>query len=238
MINSKFVILSGNAEKKMISKTFVNTKKIPFRAIRYGIQNYKFKNISKLKQKINKKFNNILNKDYILFIGRIHPKKGCDILLSSLDKINVPNNYYFVFVGFSYDTKYEEKILLKIKSSKYSKKIITLPFQDRENKFAFIKYSKSTILPSNGENFGISVVESLMMGKIPILTDKVGVSKIIKKNNAGIICKNNSNSIASAIDNFFSLKKNIINNYEKNALKCFTNNFSMSTTINDLEKLL
>ena len=238
LINSKFVILSGNAEKKMISKTFVNTKKIPFREIRYGIQDYKFKNISKLKQKINKKFNNILNKDYILFIGRIHPKKGCDILLSSLDKINVPNNYYFVFVGFSYDTKYEEKILLKIKSSKYSKRIITLPFQDRENKFAFIKYSKSTILPSNGENFGISVVESLMMGKIPILTDKVGVSKIIKKNNAGIICKNNPNSIASAIDNFFSLKKNIINNYEKNALKCFTNNFSTSTTINDLEKLL
>ena len=77
-----------------------------------------------------------------------------------------------------------------------------------------------------------------MMGKIPILTDKVGVSKIIKKNNAGIICKNNSNSIASAIDNFFSLKKNIINNYEKNALKCFTNNFSMSATINDLEKIL
>lgn len=239
LINSRSVILSGKAESKMFKNTFVNTKDIQTKTINYGITKFSFFNLRKIKSKINNKYKNILNKKYILFIGRIHPKKGCDLMLEALEKIKIPNNYYIIIAGFLFDNnKYENEILNIIKKSKYSKKIICLPFLERTNKFAFIKFSECTILPSRGENFGITVVESLMMGKIPILTNKVGVFKTLEKSNSGIICKCNSTSISEALNYFFQISNTQKKKIEKNTINCFDKYFSTSRTINDLEKII
>jgi len=76
LLNSKSVILSGEAEQKMFKNTFVDTKNIPFKTINYGISKFNFFNLEKKLKKIKKKHKKILEKKYILFIGRIHPKKG------------------------------------------------------------------------------------------------------------------------------------------------------------------
>jgi len=239
LLNSKSVILSGEAEQKMFKNTFVDTKNIPFKTINYGISKFNFFNLEKKLKKIKKKHKKILEKKYILFIGRIHPKKGCDIFLKALEKTKVPNNYNIVIAGFLFNNNnFENQILNKIKKNKYSSKIFCLPFQDRINKFALIKFSECTILPSRGENFGISVVESLMMGRIPILTNKVGVYKKIKQSSAGIICKCNKNSISESLNYFFSISNKIKKKIEKNTKNCYSKNFSMDKTINDLEKLI
>ena len=239
LINSKFVILSGNTEKKMFNNTFVDTNNIPYKTINYGITNFKFVNLKKTKKRINKKYQNILDKKYLLFIGRIHPKKGCDVLIKSLDKLDLPDDYYIIFAGFlSNNNSYENYILNLIKKSRYANRILCLPFQDRDNKFALIKFSKCTVLPSRGENFGISVVETLMMSRVAILTDKVGIHQIVKKENSGIITKCNSYSLSKSLEFFFKMSYKNKVRLEKNAKNCYQTKFSINTTINDLEKII
>ena len=77
-----------------------------------------------------------------------------------------------------------------------------------------------------------------MMGRIPILTNKVGVYKKIKQSSAGIICKCNKNSISESLNYFFSISNKIKKKIEKNTKNCYSKNFSMDKTINDLEKLI
>ena len=44
------------------------------------------------------------------------------------------------------------------------------------------------VLPSMSENFGLAVVEALSYGVPVIISEEVGISKIIKESHAGIIC--------------------------------------------------
>ena len=58
------------------------------------------------------------------------------------------------------------------------------------------------LLSSHGENFGISLVESLSLSKPVITTNKVNISKRIMKYNAGIISKNNvASSFSKSLKN-------------------------------------
>ena len=72
--------------------------------------------------------------------------------------------------------------------------------KDKDLKIASFKFSQATILLSRGENFGVTVTESLSLGKIPLITNKVGISREIKKFNAGIICGDNISSISNMIE--------------------------------------
>ena len=147
-------------------------------------------------------------------------------------------NFKIVIAGFLDNSLYERKILNFIKKNNLHNDIWTLPFLDREEKFTLIKNSQCTILPSRGENFGITVVETLMMKKIPIITSKVGIYKIIKSFNAGLIFNPNINSLKKTLKIFFNLSSKKRKLIEENALNCYNNFFSSRTTIVKLEKII
>ena len=69
------------------------------------------------------------------------------------------------------------------------------------------KSFKSYVVTFHGENFGISLVEALSLKKPVITTDKVNISKVIKKFNAGLISKNNLNSFKLRLKKFKNYKQ-------------------------------
>ena len=97
-----------------------------------------------------------------------------------------------------------------------------------DEKWGAIKASKAMLLPSHGENFGISLVEALSLKKPVITTDKVNISKVIKKFNAGLISKNNLNSFKLRLKEFENYKQKTLSLISSNALKCFKKNFDLS----------
>ena len=97
-----------------------------------------------------------------------------------------------------------------------------------DEKWGAIKASKAMLLPSHGENFGISLVEALSLKKPVITTDKVNISKVIKKFNAGLISKNNLNSFKLKLKKFENYKQKTLSLISSNALNCFKKNFDLS----------
>ena len=94
------------------------------------------------------------------------------------------------------------------------------------------------ILASHGENFGISLVESLSLGKPVITTYKVNIARDILKYNAGLISKNTISNFSKILIKFDKLNKKELMKISNNALNCFKNNFDLSSTKNSLGKLL
>lgn len=233
--------MSGENEKLMLKNTFVNTTKINIINIGYAyyIQKIKFKKIN-YKKIFEKKFPNLKNKKFILFIGRIHHKKGCDILLEAIKKIKDLKGYKFLIAGFSENLSfYEKKIIQKISSHEILRNNITVSnFLTNHIKVASLKFSDATILPSRGENFGVSVSESISISKIPLITSKVGIFRHIKKYKAGLVCDPNKNSIYRMINNYINLNQKQKNLYKKNSLKCFNEVFNIKNKDNKLIKHL
>jgi len=229
LLKAKFVLLNSIKEKKQINNTFVKTNGIKFKLINYGIYP-KDINFKKSKLKFYSKFKFLENYKLIVYIGRIHPKKGLDILIDAFEKID--NKRYILLIAGDINNKYAKALIQKVKNKNNSKKIIFANFLKGEIKWGAISNAASTILPSHGENFGVSIAESLLAGTPVICSNKVGTSKQIKESNAGIIVKNNKLSLYKGIMKFINLSQKQKEKLSKNSITCFNKNFNIKINHN------
>jgi len=229
LLKAKFVLLNSIKEKKQINNTFVKTNGIKFKLINYGIYP-KDINFKKSKLKFYSKFKFLENYKLIVYIGRIHPKKGLDILIDAFEKID--NKRYILLIAGDINNKYAKALIQKVKNKNNSKKIIFANFLKGEIKWGAISNAASTILPSHGENFGVSIAESLLAGTPVICSNKVGTSKQIKESNAGIIVKNNKLSLYQGIKKFINLSQKQKEKLSKNSITCFNKNFNIKINHN------
>jgi glycosyltransferase involved in cell wall biosynthesis len=218
------VLVNSDEEINHLKKTFVDTDGIKIKKVNYGIIRPKL-NLSKLK--LLKKHPYLKEQKYILFIGRIDPKKGLDLLINAFSKIKIKKNYCLVLSGPIDNKKYKEKIDKLIQSNKLKNKIFFTGFVQGSDKWNLIKFSEFTILPSYGENFGVSVVESLSVGKPVIISNKVGISKIIKKFSCGLVHQLNVNSLKRSMESLLSISYEKKNKLSKRALICFDKNYNL-----------
>ena len=94
-------------------------------------------------------------------------------------------------------------------------------------KWGAILNSQAMLLSSHGENFGVSLVESLSMGRPVITTNKVNIHRNIENENAGLIAKNNINSFANEIQKFLLMNNKFKKKMRINSLRCFNKYFNL-----------
>jgi glycosyltransferase involved in cell wall biosynthesis len=110
----------------------------------------------------------------LLFLSRIHPKKGLELLLSALQSLDAPERgrLRLVIVGGG-DEKYvsELKALIERKQN-------CLPRVDwvgeiwDDRKWQYLQGADLLCLPSYSENFGLVVLEALQVGTRVLTTDQ------------------------------------------------------------------
>ncbi len=237
LLDSKSILVTSRGEELSLNKTFVNTDGINKKVVRYGIIKPKI-NKKKILIEFYKRFPKLKNKNFYLFLGRFHEKKGCDILIKSIKKIEKKFNDIILFIGPQTGSEYENK--LKRLSNKYNlnNKIIFSDMLLDENKWGAILASKAMVLSSHGENFGVSLVESMCLGKPVLTTNKVNIFKEILNDKAGYISNDNVNDFAKILKKFNELKDNELKTLSNNAIKCFAKNFDLSKNKNSLDYLI
>ena len=117
---SKSILLTSLGEKRTLKKTFVNTAGIKKKIVRYGIIKPKI-NKKKILKKFFTKFPMLKNKEFYLFLGRFHEKKGCEIIIESVKKIENNFKSIILFVGPMTKNIYEIKIMNLIMKENFPK---------------------------------------------------------------------------------------------------------------------
>ena len=226
LLKSKFVLSNSKKEFHQFKNTFVNTNGIKFKIVNYGLfpKSLDFK-INK--EKFLKKFPFVKNKETILYMNRIDPKKGCDLLIKSFAKIKNKRNYLLLIAGDT-NSKYGKEMIKLKNELKQENHIYFLNFLKDQIKWGAYEYSNFSILPSHGENFGVSIIESLYAKTPVICSNKVGISNYIKKYKAGMVIKNNEQSIISTLEKSFHLNEEKNKKLKENSFKCFNDNFNYS----------
>ncbi|MCD8387774.1 MAG: glycosyltransferase [Bacteroidales bacterium] len=127
------------------------------------------------------KINDIKKAKRIIFLSRIHKKKGVDILIKAWNEIEKSGEFKdwsLAIVGPANDYSQEMENLSK---GLGCKKISFPGRMDGVAKYKYLAESSIFILPTHSENFGIAVAEALACGTPAICTTGAPWSGLVEK---------------------------------------------------------
>jgi glycosyltransferase involved in cell wall biosynthesis len=111
----------------------------------------------------------------LLYLGRIHPKKGVDDLLKAFRRTRkeMPNVPDLVIAGPGLESKFG-KAMWKLAGNDpvYFPGMLEGPA-----KWGAFQGCEAFVLPSHQENFGIAVVEAMACKRAVLITNKVNIHR-------------------------------------------------------------
>ena len=137
----------------------------------------------------------------LLFMSRIDPKKGLDLLLPALETLQKEGlPFHFVLAGGNpQDPVYEKKIQEQITNSALNKITTIAGFVRGEMKLALLQDADIFVLPSYYENFGIAVAEAMATRTPVSISDRVHIWESIKEADAGWISSCNREQLTATL---------------------------------------
>ncbi|MGF1482515.1 MAG: hormogonium polysaccharide biosynthesis glycosyltransferase HpsP [Cyanophyceae cyanobacterium] len=124
----------------------------------------------------------------VLFMSRIDPKKGLDLLIPALEQLAEELDFQFVLAGANpQDPDYERAIQQRVQSSPLSKRATVTGFVEGELKLGLLQDADLFVLPSYYENFGIAVAEAMAVGTPVVISDQVHIWQTVSDRQAGWI---------------------------------------------------
>jgi len=121
----------------------------------------------------------------VLFLGRVHPKKGLNLLVSAFAQA-APTNAVLVIVGPDADGYGNEVRALAKQHGVADRLLFTGMLRGRDRIEAFVD-ADLFALPSYQENFGIAVVEALASECPVLISDQVNIHREITAGGVGAV---------------------------------------------------
>ncbi len=142
------------------------------------------------------------DRPYVLFLSRIHPKKGLDLLIPAFAQA-APPDYALVIAGPG-EPDYVESIRQLAQQHGLANRALFPGMLSGQDKLAAYAEAELFALPSYQENFGIVIIEALACGTAVLISDKVNIHNEITKEAVGIVTTTEVSSVTKALREFFS----------------------------------
>ena len=155
--------------------------------------------IPNAKQKLRRKYNLPDDEPIILFLSRIHPKKGLDYLIPALAKLH-HRSFTFILAGNG-DAAYEREVTQLLQQHHISDRTFQVGFVEGVEKDLLLQGSDLFVLTSYSENFGVAVLEALAAGTPALTTPGVALSSMLQHQDFGYVTNLDVDEIARSIEN-------------------------------------
>ena len=138
------------------------------------------------------KFPEVRGKHCLLFLGRVHVKKGNDLLFHALADVLKTNSaaeldrWHLVIAGPD-DHAYGHEMKALAAQLGLENRVTWTGMLSGDLKWGAFRCAEAFVLPSHQENFGIAVAEALGCGVPVLISDKVNIWREIEQDGAGLV---------------------------------------------------
>ena len=186
-------------QESEVSERFDTTT--PEVIIPLGVCPPKLPNKAAAQATVRQQFNISSEHPLMLFMSRIDPKKGFDLLLPALAQLHEQNcPFHLLLCGANpQDRAYETSIKEKVSAAPWSQQVTLNGFVSGQLKAQILSAADLFVLPSYYENFGISVAEA-MAAQIPVvISNQVHIWPAIQASQSGWVVPTETPALTQAL---------------------------------------
>lgn len=138
------------------------------------------------------RFPHLRGRKILLFLGRVHVKKGTDLVFKALTELrqsagdSARENIHLVMAG-PHDHEYGRRMERLARSLGLEHSLTWTGMLAGDLKWGAFHAADAFILPSHQENFGIAVVEALACGVPVLISSQVNIWREIEADGAGFV---------------------------------------------------
>jgi glycosyltransferase involved in cell wall biosynthesis len=154
--------------------------------------------IPNAREKLRQKLQLAEDEPIILFLSRLHPKKGLEYLIPALGKLT-QQRFTFVLAG-SGTAEYEAEVENLLVNAGISDRTYRAGFVAGEDKNLLLQGSDLFTLTSHSENFGVAVLEALAAGIPALVSPGVALASMLKQERVGYVTELNIDAITLSIE--------------------------------------
>lgn len=137
-------------------------------------------------------------KRVLLFLGRLHTKKGCDLLVEAFAHVAAEEPRLHLLMAGPDQTGWVAQLKARTRALGVADRISWPGMLQGDAKWGAFHSSEAFVLPSHQENFGISVAEALGCGLPVLISDKVNIWREVQAAGAGLVAED---SLAGTLKN-------------------------------------
>jgi glycosyltransferase involved in cell wall biosynthesis len=174
----------------------------------------------------------------LLYLSRIHPKKGCDLLIEAYAAVAARDErLHLLMVGPG-----DEKIVAHLKALAERLGVgarISWPgMLTADDKWGAFHAAELFVLPSHQENFGIAVVEALACGLPVAISNKVNIWREIEANGAGWVADDTLAGTRTLLERWLAQPPGERRRMVERTQACFDAHFDIQQTVANLVMIL
>ena len=171
----------------------------------------------------------------LLFLGRVHPKKGLDMLLPAWAKLSAINQDWQLVVAGPDEGGYLAEIRAQALSLGLQDRIVFTGLVTGERKIRLLHSADLFVLPSYSEGFPMSILEAWACGVPVIATRQCNVGDIAAAE-AGWECNADTDSIAAALKSAIEVSEAERRERGANGCRLIETRYRWSAVVDELHR--
>ena len=177
-------------------------------------------------------------KRIVLFLSRIHEKKGCDLLIDAFAKISKTNPDLHLVMAGPDQTGWASQLQTQATRLGIADRITWPGMLQGDDKWGAYFAADVFCLPSHQENFGIVVAEALACGKPVLISNKVNIWREIETHEAGIVRDDTLEGTEQMLQRWLELSDSENQQMALRARNIFTERFEIGRAAEDLISII
>jgi glycosyltransferase involved in cell wall biosynthesis len=176
------------------------------------------------------------NKRVLLFLGRLHPKKGCDILIDAFAQ--VADDSVALVVAGPDQVGWQTELHQRAEKLKITSRVVFPGMLQGQLKRAAFAVADAFVLPSHQENFGIAVVEALAVGLPVLISNRINIWREIDQDRAGYVEPDDFSGATRLLQRWIAAPASVRDGMRANARRCFEQRFEINKAVDSLLQVL
>jgi glycosyltransferase involved in cell wall biosynthesis len=195
-------------------------------------------NLEAAREKFFEAFPQLRGQRFFLFLGRLHEKKGCDLLIEAFLELRNSSDApsHLLMAGPCSDDSYLRRLRQMALASGDS--IIFPGMLTGDAKWGALSAAEAFVLPSHQENFGIAVAEALACGTPVLISNKINIWREIEADAAGLVENDDRAGTANLLKRWLATPPAARAIMRENARKCFAARFEIERATDSLLEVI